>query len=360
MGILKKIFKGVKKVFKKIGKAIKRAFKKVGKFMGKLGILGQIGLTFLLPGLGGLLGKAATFLGSSSSALLQGVGKVLQTAVNFGKTAGKVFNTITDAVGGFVKEVGGGFLSKMGVSDATLAKFGLNPEGGFQSWMDGIGKSVGAVRESAAGIFDPFKKDALGLDFNQRSILSRAADSVADVVPASSSEAAFQAIDEAASGSLMGTPQTTGSLSEYIKRPKEVGGYPVNEAMLKPEGLNPAEAVEAVFEETAKGATEKNESFLTSFMDSLKDQVKQVPGKIGSNVISSLETAGTNYINQQLGIMPQTEQVQTASGGLAYTSGVDYSLQSSPFMSTFTQGMVNTNYNALFDQIYSYQPRGYA
>lgn len=399
MGILKKIFKGVKKVFKKIGKAIKRAFKKVGKFMGKLGILGQIGLTFLLPGLGGLLGKAATFLGSSSSALLQGVGRVLQTAVNFGKTAGKVFNTITDAVGGFVKEVGGGFLSKMGVSDATLAKFGLNPEGGFQSWMDGIGKSVGAVRESAAGIFDPFKKDALGLDFNQRSILSRAADSVADVVPASSSEAAFQAIDEAASGSLMGTPQTTGSLSEYIKRPdlenvvpafdleasikafdeaarakplttdslskyikrpKEVGGYPVNEAMLKPEGLNPAEAVEAVFEETAKGATEKNESFLTSFMDSLKDQVKQVPGKIGSNVISSLETAGTNYINQQLGIMPQTEQVQTASGGLAYTSGVDYSLQSSPFMSTFTQGMVNTNYNALFDQIYSYQPRGYA
>ena len=33
MGVLKKLFKGVKKVFIKIGKAIKRSFKAFGKFM---------------------------------------------------------------------------------------------------------------------------------------------------------------------------------------------------------------------------------------------------------------------------------------------------------------------------------------
>ena len=56
MGIIKKIFKGVGKVFKKIGKGIKSAFKKFGKFMGKIGILGQIAMMFILPGIGnGLL-----------------------------------------------------------------------------------------------------------------------------------------------------------------------------------------------------------------------------------------------------------------------------------------------------------------
>ena len=37
---IKKVVKGVGKVFKKIGKGIKSAFKKIGKFMGKIGIIG--------------------------------------------------------------------------------------------------------------------------------------------------------------------------------------------------------------------------------------------------------------------------------------------------------------------------------
>ena len=58
MGFFKKIFKGIGKVFKKIGKGIKSAFKKFGKFMGEAGILGQIAMMFILPGVGQLLGKA--------------------------------------------------------------------------------------------------------------------------------------------------------------------------------------------------------------------------------------------------------------------------------------------------------------
>ena len=49
MGLLKKIFKGVKKVFKKIGKAIKRTFKKIGKVFNKLGVVGTIALAIIAP-----------------------------------------------------------------------------------------------------------------------------------------------------------------------------------------------------------------------------------------------------------------------------------------------------------------------
>ena len=57
MGFFKKLFKGVKKVFKKVGKGIKKVVGKVGKFMNKTGIVGQIALSFLLPGIGAALVK---------------------------------------------------------------------------------------------------------------------------------------------------------------------------------------------------------------------------------------------------------------------------------------------------------------
>ena len=52
MGFFSKIWKGVKKTFKKIGRGIKKAFKSFGKFMGKIGIVGQIAMMFILPGIG--------------------------------------------------------------------------------------------------------------------------------------------------------------------------------------------------------------------------------------------------------------------------------------------------------------------
>ena len=67
MGFFSKIFKGIKKGFKKIGKGIKSAFKSFGKFMGKIGILGQVAMMFILPAIGGALMKTA---GSAFSSLI--------------------------------------------------------------------------------------------------------------------------------------------------------------------------------------------------------------------------------------------------------------------------------------------------
>ena len=89
MGFFKKIFKGIKKVFKKIGKAVKSAFKKVGKFMGKIGIVGQLGLALImpyaLPALGGLAtGMMGTQLGGVLGAAVKGAGHFLNAAVKLG------------------------------------------------------------------------------------------------------------------------------------------------------------------------------------------------------------------------------------------------------------------------------------
>jgi len=51
MGFFSKLWKGIKKPFKAIGKAVKSAFKSFGKLVNKAGILGQVAMFFILPGI---------------------------------------------------------------------------------------------------------------------------------------------------------------------------------------------------------------------------------------------------------------------------------------------------------------------
>tara|TARA_R110002153_G_scaffold268242_1_gene432868 strand:+ start:58 stop:1428 length:1371 start_codon:yes stop_codon:yes gene_type:complete len=68
MGLFSKIWKGVKKGVKSIGKGIKSAFKKFGKFMNKIGVLGQIAMMFILPGIGQALGSMWTGIAGQTAA----------------------------------------------------------------------------------------------------------------------------------------------------------------------------------------------------------------------------------------------------------------------------------------------------
>ena len=116
MGFFSKIWKGVKKVVKKIGKGIKSAFKKFGKFMGKIGILGQVAMMFILPGIGAALGNAfmgtagalaTNTVGGALGAIGQAAGKVMQFVGNTVSKVGNVFNNVTkgvtDTLGNFAK-----------------------------------------------------------------------------------------------------------------------------------------------------------------------------------------------------------------------------------------------------------------
>ena len=116
MGFFSKIWKGLKKTVKKIGKGIKSAFAKFGKFMGKIGILGQVAMFFIMPYIGAALGGAFTgvagalatnTVGGVLGAVGQAAGKVMQFVGNTVGKVGTVFNNITkgvtDTLGNFAK-----------------------------------------------------------------------------------------------------------------------------------------------------------------------------------------------------------------------------------------------------------------
>lgn len=117
MGIFSKIWKGIKKVGKKIAKGVKKTFKKIGKAIGKLGVVGQIGMMFLMPYATGALssfaGSALGTVGQWSANLLSksGIGaKALGHTLNMvhkaGTFAGKVYTTISDTIGNAIDRVG--------------------------------------------------------------------------------------------------------------------------------------------------------------------------------------------------------------------------------------------------------------
>ena len=69
----KKIFSGIAKVFRKVGRGIRKVAKKIGSFVGKFGIVGQLGMFMLMPHIGswiwkGMLKMAPGVLGTGAAA----------------------------------------------------------------------------------------------------------------------------------------------------------------------------------------------------------------------------------------------------------------------------------------------------
>ena len=115
--ILKKAWKGVKKVVKNIGRGIKRVAKGFMKAVGKLGVVGQLGLMFFMPYavgalsnmFGNMIGAAGNWLGATAQSLTSGssvIGKALGHTMNaihaVGSGVGHVYSTITETISGAV------------------------------------------------------------------------------------------------------------------------------------------------------------------------------------------------------------------------------------------------------------------
>ena len=128
MGILSKAWKGIKKGFKKIGRSIKKGFAKFGKFMNKLGIAGQIGMMFLMPGIGNAMmstfGSVMQGLGAAAQAggVLGNIAGAAQTVLgaagNFARLVAKPFTTITEGVTSFLSNTTKYLGQKMGIQTA--------------------------------------------------------------------------------------------------------------------------------------------------------------------------------------------------------------------------------------------------
>jgi hypothetical protein len=159
MGFFKKIFKGVKKVFKKIGKGIKSAFKSVGKFMGKIGIIGQIGLALILPGIGamlgtGLQGLAGTLAGYTGfgSGVANAAGQFITKAMEIGSRVGNFFSSVTEGVTKVIGETVGAAANSLGVTPESFIGRGLGKVGidvGSADWSSVWSKTQDAMTSIA-------------------------------------------------------------------------------------------------------------------------------------------------------------------------------------------------------------------
>lgn len=161
MGFFKKVFKGVGKVFKKIGRGIKKVASKVGKFMNKIGIVGQIAMAFILPGIGNMLmqgiggiasSMVANTLGGIGGAIVKGAGHVVRAAHKFVTVGKNAFNTVSQGITKFVGEFGKTALNKIpGINIESASKNFFGKGGAWESVQNDIVKN-------ASRITDPFKR----------------------------------------------------------------------------------------------------------------------------------------------------------------------------------------------------------
>lgn len=100
---VKKAFKRIKKIVKPIGKALKKGLGKIGKAFGKLGPIGTLALTLMLPGLGAAWGTFGNWAATASGPL----GAVMRGIHTAGNVAGNIFSRVSDMVGSAVKNTVG-------------------------------------------------------------------------------------------------------------------------------------------------------------------------------------------------------------------------------------------------------------
>jgi len=148
MGIFSKIKRGLKKIVKKVGRGIKKVAKGIGKVLGKiakpfqkLGILGQIALSFIMPwAVGGIMkgmgylasssfGTFAGGLAKSSNLFVKAAGKLAQ-GINFG--AAKINQAYTFISDGISKG-----LDWVGEQGAKLKKGITNKFDAAKEWVTG-------------------------------------------------------------------------------------------------------------------------------------------------------------------------------------------------------------------------------
>ena len=289
MGFFSKVWKGVKKTFKKIGKAIKKGFKKFGKFMGKIGIVGQIAMMFLLPGIGNaMLGTFGTALNAVGA--IPGIGaaaqSVLGAAGNFARLVTKPFTTITDAISNFV-----GNTSKYLVNK-TAQVFGKE------------------------AVFANAPTNFFGLD--QNSVVGQFGENVANNV------AGFRDVAQ---------DLVTGDISAFtdrsfgnIRQQKETQALQdlVTGDKMKQDLM--VEAVSGQATEPSLLSKAGGENFVTNMRDKLVDSFS--PTNLGEKTIEGFSTGvanvGSSAVMDQFGLLPEQEMPMMSYSSANFYQGRDY------------------------------------
>jgi hypothetical protein len=197
MGIFSKIKRGLKKIVKKVGRGIKKVAKGIGKVLGKiakpfqkLGILGQIALSFIMPwAVGGIMkgmgylasssfGTFAGGLAKSSNLFVKAAGKLAQ-GINFG--AAKINQAYTFISDGISKG-----LDWVGKQGAKLKKGITNKFDAAKEWVTGTPTYDDALGEELfAGddIFANVRQDVVNIgEQSAQTIKSKGLDTTKNLV----------------------------------------------------------------------------------------------------------------------------------------------------------------------------------
>jgi len=307
MSFLSKAWKGIKTGVKGVGKAIKGAFKSFGKFMGKIGIVGQLAMMFVLPmiagplfsvvgsTIGGAWTSAATTLTNYATA---NVGSVLGVAA---KGAASVMNFVTKAV--------------------TYGKTAFN------SITEGISTTIGEFAKTATNKiaktfgFDPVFENAAENFFGPGGAASRGKDAFSNI-NLKSAETLEKAATETAD-SFASTEQSLYDESGFSKDISDIDMF---------EPPSPAPDTFKVgdkefgfdIKRPTTPYTEQNRSLLeqakdtvteTFSMDNLKqeasDYVANIPKKAGDFFVD----AGLTTAAQNVGLLNKPELIQNIRQG---------------------------------------------
>ena len=351
MGLLSKVWKGLKKTVKKIGKGVKKVFKKIGKAIGKLGIVGQIGMMFLMPyatsALGsffGASGKLATWsskLLSKAGVGSQALGHGLNLINKAGTFAGNVYNSVSQTIGNAVDRVtnfakGKGFT----LSEGRTSIFAKKTPESLTEVID-AGKTLDITTATPEELTKELMKGKGNIP------------GVTDV------------------SSMLEKPDLTGLVPEQTTDLTKFFEADAKEAFTMPEfktgeALKGVEGLADVTEFTKPSEPLLGKPKDTSFMDTLKD----IPGKVvegvkdfdvqkavttglESSITGGLKQAGTQQVAEAFGYkQPEgadyynidlPELYDSAASNKSVFNEVDFSMQKSG-NSFMVQNYQNSNY----------------
>ena len=163
MGFLKKVGKKIARGFRKVGRALKKGLGKIGKAFGKLGPLGSLALSFMLPGIGTWLTTGP--LASVVNPILNGI----SSATNFIKGGVKtVFGKVTDAI-----EYGMNAVSKPFMKEGARGAGSAFRD--YVSEMTGgiVDRSTVGLKDDAGNLLtddNPFTKDGVLKDISSEEL----------------------------------------------------------------------------------------------------------------------------------------------------------------------------------------------
>jgi len=234
MGWVRKKAKQIAGAIRKVGRKLKKGFGKLARAFGKLGPLGSIALSFILPGVGGAIFnflKGIPVVGQAISA----VGSGLSTAAGWVKEGvGTVFNRVTDAI-----EYGINAVSKSGTAGSTFRDWVSNVTGGFIDPSEATKVADAEYMKLTEGdtLFDVSKETA---EFQGKPALVKSNIVKPEVKPATKP-------------SLLEGRGEDQSFREYISESKEYGTYKKIEPVRQfGSAMNEQDAAIANYNETVK------------------------------------------------------------------------------------------------------------